>query len=278
MNKPKPLPLLVLALALAIGFSLLLSQSGGDAGGGAPTLPSAVGVEEASESGQADLPELSSGGESRDIAPLVVEDGPSHLQPEALSGLGFAGRTDNRIRGRVVDPSGSPVEGAMVSVQLGFEGGAFAFSSGERGWVETDADGQFEAERVVFDQLSVEVRATGYAKLKETVPFRGEDLGTFELEPGVIVRGVVVDAQGLPVEDAGVSFRESRSELAVMMMSGLDDPDSRSAADGSFELDTGLVGPWEIEARHKMHPAGTLEGESDRAGLHPELVTIRLPQ
>ena len=164
-----------------------------------------------------------------------------------------------------------------MSVQPGFGGGAFVFNSGERGWVETNADGQFEAERVVFDQLSVEVRATGYAKLKETVPFTGEDLGTFELEPGVIVRGVVVDAQGLPVGGAAVSFRERNSGLAMLTIDGWGEPDTKTASDGSFELATGLIGPWQIEAHHDLHPTGTVEGESDRAGLHPELVTVRLP-
>ena len=277
MNRSQLLLLLTLALAFVIGGAVYFSQGGGSGLGDSPVPP--IGLERDVElpPDEGELPGLSSRAEDRDLAPDLLGEEPSLILPEGLVEVipGEAG--GKRLRGRVVDQLGTPVSGARVRVSADF-GSDFVFSSNQRPWVETDEDGQFETEWFVSQKLSVEVLAKSFAKLKESVVFKGEDLGTFELEPGVIVRGVVIDAQGIPVEGAGVFFEERREGIGFLISVNEQEPEEHTAADGSFELGTGLVGPWVIKAKHQMHPAGTIEGESDRAGTHPDLVTIQLPR
>jgi len=276
MKKPA-LPLLFLALALVVGLPLLLTQFGAEEGD--------LGLDSSLErapSGEADadhgaLPELVSRGESRDVAPKVSGEAPAALQPDRPSDPTAADSHGRSLRGLVVNRTGAPVVGAQVSVKRDWGGGAFALETREDEWILTDSLGMFEAEWMIADKLLVQVKASGYAKLRQTLDFKGEELGTFELEDGVSIRGVVLDAQERPVGDVGVSFQDQSQFKWVIFPGGSRPPDTKTNSDGSFSLDTGAVGPWVLEAQHKMYPTASVSGLSERVGVHPEQVIIRLP-
>ncbi len=275
MKKPA-LPLLALTIALVIGLPLLLSQMGASDGTTAPALMSGGDPLEAAEPPEGELPGLDSGGGARDVAPRLDGGGPSDPGAGQLVDINTTPSERRRLRGRVVNPTGGPVVGARVSVGRDW-GGAFVFDRGATEESITNSEGYFESAWLPANKLVVGVKAAGYAPLNARVERpTGVDLGTFELEEGVTLRGVVLDAHGIPVSDVGVSFQDQDHAEWSLFLGDSSPSDTKTASDGSFSLDTVAVGPWVVEAKHTMHPTTRLSGLSERPGLHPEQVVIRL--
>src|SRR5690606_8719207 len=111
------------------------------------------------------------------------------------------------------------------------------------------------------------------------------DLGALELGPAAVVRGIVVDRSGRPVEAAAVTWADTGQDLGEWLGSAILDEDldlfaygtngvSRTAADGRFELPHVIGGAGAVVAYHREHPSARSEVVHARAGGEPVEVRI----
>ncbi|MDF1836512.1 MAG: carboxypeptidase-like regulatory domain-containing protein [Planctomycetota bacterium] len=103
--------------------------------------------------------------------------------------ISFGQRSSAQVRGRVVDPFGKAVGQAEVKVD-----GQAAF---------TDDEGYFEIYRVTAGHLLVEIKATGFARYRETLPIsRGANIPrerlTFTIEPEAHLDIALMGSVGAP--------------------------------------------------------------------------------
>jgi protocatechuate 3,4-dioxygenase beta subunit len=154
--------------------------------------------------------------------------------------------------GRVVDTREQPIAGARVVLQPvaeADESEMFMIGSFHEGGSDfegtTDATGRFEIGRLRAGRFDLIARAQGFAPMAvRGVAVQGKaasrvDLGTVVLPPGLTVEGTVVDPQGRPIAEAGVSampadFMSARAflERGEPLKTG---PDGRFAIPGLRE-------------------------------------------
>lgn len=154
-----------------------------------------------------------------------------------------------RVSGRVVAArTGAPVVGASVDVR---DGGEVDGTTGigiveSYGPVVSDAEGRFETPVLPYGQIvTVAVRARGFAWAE--VPMLVQPVaGTratmdVRLEPGGVLRGVVVDPDGEPVPAAtAFAFPEAWREVRW-------DPLVRSGNEEARRVETDAAGRFEVE-------------------------------
>ncbi|MFL6231665.1 MAG: carboxypeptidase regulatory-like domain-containing protein [Thermoanaerobaculia bacterium] len=157
-----------------------------------------------------------------------------------------AGRT---AFGVVVDAGRRPLAGAQASLQPAAAADPIAHLRASRGKPErysappTGADGRFELRDLPAGTFDLVIRGRGFAPL--TVPALAipegkgaTDLGTVALAAGAALRGLVVDAQGHPVEGAEVRAKAAQRESFPPPLSFDPGPvDAVSGADGAFVLE-----------------------------------------
>ncbi len=139
--------------------------------------------------------------------------------PSERTRLDFALDPAHRARGRVVEPTGLPVEGVYVAA-VSAGGG-----SGTRDWKSTctDADGRFVLDSLhPTHQHGLVLRATGWANLAYAFPHTEReiedlDLGTFTLQRAGSLSGVVVDEQDEIVADVEVAMRGQNADSGVLL-------------------------------------------------------------
>lgn len=119
------------------------------------------------------------------------------------------------VTGRVLDPEGLPIPGAIVGV----------VGETEDAWTETDDDGSFRVEAFEAGEISLLLRARGYLEERRSVLVPAGGLrADFTMSPGeppIEIRGLVLDEEGTPVEGALVTLESRRVH---------------SSPDGSFVL------------------------------------------
>lgn len=156
-----------------------------------------------------------------------------------------------QLTGLVLDSEGAPLANASVTIErsTGRRMGGMMLLGGPPEKVQgiTDQEGRFALNGLPRGNAEIAIARKGFARLKVPgidVPGGGEaaDLGEFRLEPGARVQGMVVDTDGLPVENAEV--RVARGGGPRMMMMGMgDEPpgiekaDAVSGPDGWFTLE-----------------------------------------
>lgn len=188
-----------------------------------------------------------------------------------------------KLVGRVIDPNGSAIDNARVSLE-GSTRPASAIMIGSRsgtqelwGWpTKTGVAGQFEllplpclpgSEYQVAPALVV--RAPGYDEysVQWSDPSDGErfDFGTITLTPRVSVQGTVSDERGAPVPGMKVSIRpETKAH------SGFADISTRTRRDGTYSLSVETAGRYWLalecgERFEKQNPRRvSLGGSSSR--------------
>jgi len=145
------------------------------------------------------------------------------------------------IGGRVVDFAGNPIVGAKVAWNQEQELGGFRLSESHdfnRIEVTTDEQGHWQINRIAADMIEGlfgTAQHTNYVGSERVVVGRDKKLETqlregtqmFQLERGVVARGVVMDASGNSISDAkvlvgGVNMSNRR--------------EGQTASDGSFVL------------------------------------------
>jgi beta-lactamase regulating signal transducer with metallopeptidase domain/uncharacterized GH25 family protein len=102
------------------------------------------------------------------------------------------------VRGQVLDPQGQPVQGVNVSM-----GRMWLDPNDPR--AKTDAKGQFVLKNCPLGQSAVTVQGESFAPQCQQVTVAKENPPlSFNLEPGAMLRGRVVDQQGKPMEGVDV--------------------------------------------------------------------------
>lgn len=167
----------------------------------------------------------------------------------------WKGEKGVRVRGRVTDGAGKPIDKATVSV-----------------WGAGDGDGNADA-KGAFDFIAqkgasmLTVYATGYIqKTSQDVPDATNgviDLGTITLKRGQKITGVLKNQAGTPMPNVWLQAMRNNNELGG----------ARSNAKGEFTFDGLEVGPYKIQS----HGAKIVAGERftlAATGNKPLAVTI----
>ncbi len=140
--------------------------------------------------------------------------------------------------GRVIDGEERPISGAEVML---LASGASAARRDDPLSVLTDERGRFDLATVAGPKVDIRAQKKGFSPLTvrsvEVPPGDGPiDLGTLILQPGVSIAGVITDADGEPIAEAGVWAAADRGRPKRRQADRLrrEDPDTVSGPDGRF--------------------------------------------
>lgn len=184
-----------------------------------------------------------------------VQPGPADRPGRATIELAIG----HRLRGRVVDERGRPLEGVRVDFDNGF--GPY----NESRPAKTDADGRF-----VFDELPSACPFTfskvGYSPLsRDNLPIDGPDVIEVRMAPAGVILGRAMDDSGRPVSSfrvrLGFSPQRRPDEPTAGLSSDLFDPGQEChAEDGRFRLSNLSVGtPLQVTVSAAGHEDATID-------------------
>ncbi|WP_337177115.1 M56 family metallopeptidase [Paludisphaera sp.] len=162
---------------------------------------------------------------------LDVEPGPADRPGRATIAL----EPGHRIRGRVVDAEGRPLEGVRVAHGDGFN------PFGDGGTGTTDADGRF-AFAELPPRCPLEFSRAGYSDLRrDDLPLDGPDVVEVRMVPAGVILGRAVDGSGQPLRAFRVRITHSplrgRDEPSPGLWSTLVEPGQEFRSDdGRFRL------------------------------------------
>lgn len=235
-------------------------------------------------------PELEAPAETaEEISPQVSRTAIS-TEEEEVAAAPKAKPKGPKLRGRVVDPNGFPITGAEVSVSsesLDRNMNLFG-AKAPATETQTRANGSFEVVRGKLTERGVRVvvKARGYLALAESrtpdVSKGDTEVGTFVLEPGVILAGTVLDADGNPVPEVKLRRttveNEGMFEGMMAFADALDETGSgRTETDekGRFELPYEPTGDYVLVAKHDSYPTARTEGTTPLAGGEDRSLVLR---
>jgi len=149
------------------------------------------------------------------------------------------------LTGKVVDPNGKGIFGAIVNVHLSASSWGVLITDWQKGGATTDAEGKFEIKAIPYGQrYSINVRADGYGQGGAEI--HSDDAVDNRLEVGPLilavanlsVSGMVVDVNDKPVAGANIS------------VGGRGQPDLQTQTDaqGKFTIDKVCAGRISINA------------------------------
>lgn len=194
-------------------------------------------------------------GAAREVIPEDIEESSS----AAATPVAY------RLRGRVVDAQGAPVEG--VRVHLGERSTRMVMSGSDPdAWqvqAVSDRNGEFDLATEQAAKYSLKLRKSGFVPFEQTVTVEDQPetrLGDVELAFAMVLEGRILDERGAGI--AGVRlYRPAEGSNIVVFGDGAQNHLTESAADGSFRLDTLAPGPWRILAEHGSHRDRVFTGE-----------------
>jgi protocatechuate 3,4-dioxygenase beta subunit len=174
------------------------------------------------------------------------------------------------LAGRVLDPAGRPLAGALVAAR-GYARVLPEVAARDDAMAETDALGRFTLGGLRGDvSHALVVRAEGCAELVRELPAQDAlepaELGDLELTRGALLAGSIADAAGAPVAGARVELR--LLDLAPPALSTPADPGARpdvgrrtlrTDAAGRFFFDELAAGRYELRVRRDRGVLATLE-------------------
>lgn len=290
----RTVPLALLAVAAAALLAIWW-MAGGDAA--PPELPGGSRNAPTPAAGSSlTTPEDSTQQPERRATGVAMQSEPSRVSVGQVGWLG-----------RVVDPDGSPIAGALVactaraeldeSEMLQLLGEGDLREAAERiraSTVRTEttsaADGRFKLVPPESQApLRIEVRARGFQRLEHRATRPGDqdvDLGTWTLQPAGIVAGRVVDPSGTGIAGARVALRPGQTpawldNIGVDEIESLEPDRARTAttdASGHFELAHAQPGTWRLRATHRDHPPAGIDELVVEAGERvQDLVLVMQP-
>jgi beta-lactamase regulating signal transducer with metallopeptidase domain len=184
--------------------------------------------------------------------------------------LGFAAAVADgvpTISGRITDQAGKPIADALVRVVTPATDMRFVDEEME-GMYEgrTDKDGRYEIKLEGIEEpttVSVDALAPGYQRLSSQLQMYRErvvrDVGpgenadaSFTMEPGLYVKGIVVDEAGQPIANVRVGANTNRYGLIdgmerIVSSGGVER--TRGREDGTFEVFNFLVEPLAMDGQ-----------------------------
>jgi protocatechuate 3,4-dioxygenase beta subunit len=272
--QPKATLLLGLALALAAGTAIFFVL---DRPGAAPRSSASASAARPGQSGEgppADLAAAQSIVETDAGAGRVAASTARSvaLGKEAVRAAAGEVRAD-ALYGRVLGGFGAPVAGAEVEIEgIGdtADGLLQVLGGSTDQETVTGPDGTFRTGWPArWEEVNVKIKARGYLPFEQPqdlLDVEGDqNLGVFELSPGVVLGGRVVDAAGQPIPGAEVRRVEESQELNFGMRfnrEGVIETD----ADGRFLLPNEEPGPYVLLVEHPSYPHGRFTGDTPPAG------------
>ncbi len=193
--------------------------------------------------------------------------------------------------GRVVDPSGAPVQGVLAAAIASSGWGAVQSTD----WLSsrTDISGRFNIENLTAElRHALLVAMPGFATSVYDFPVEEGsivdlDLGTFVLGPALLLAGRVEDESGKGIADAEVTLEGANGDRSRLLDPRADDEkiaehytDSRSTRSdeqGRFSFGDLPAGSYALEARKRGQPQSAPLVVALVAGEQHEDVRILLP-
>jgi hypothetical protein len=224
-----------------------------------------------------DLVEAQAGGDGRFVlgptpqGDLVLQASAAGLAPREVE-TAFESRTRGTDLGDVVLESGPVVRGVVQDRQgAGIPGATLrVFTRGPTPPVEADTNelGAFVLAGLPAGTVDVQVRAPGYASVRQTVAVGSENV-VITLDTGGTVTGAVVDGKGQPV--SGAMVRAAPEGEADSWAAGL-----ASDGDGRFTLYDVRPGRYVVDARAAGYAPGNVSGVRVSAGQSTDVGTLKL--
>lgn len=290
MNRNIQLAGLLLALVLG-GF--LISRSSDPAGLSEPQA--ALEIDSEAQVAKVGGDELAApeSADPRDERRSAMPETVAAAAPVAKKSDSSTSRDDGApaLHGIVVDELGRSISGAEVAVTGKISAGSI-IDLGELALSETtttDTHGRFRIPRGYWPKMEVKVnlKARGHLLNESTSTpssVTGDgDLGTFELEQGVILGGVVTDSTGQAVAGAsiwrtnpggGAGFPQIFAMANKLGRFG--EAATESDEQGRFELPHEMPGAYVIHVDHEEHPRGEFTGTSPGAGMQDTNLRLQL--
>jgi len=195
---------------------------------------------------------------------LAAYGDPDATGRSRLAAPAAAPKRPPRLRGMVVSGEEGPIEGAQVLVRAGGR------VLGED--VAEDTGGFELVLSAVAKEAEIEVRARGHAPLALHVENLrdGENrhLGNLVVERGVVLEGLVVDADDAPVPDADVQLRDKDTGPGSNRFVQR----TRSDAQGRFRFPAAPPGGVHLVATAAGHGAGDADATATQGGGEVRLV------
>ena len=176
-----------------------------------------------------------------------------------------------RIRAQVVDPEGEPAAGCWITVERA--------DSEESGWGRvaengtSDGEGLYRSRGLKPGRYTLRVNRLEFAQyMSPVIELReGEekDLGTIRMQVGVVLKGVIQDDAGSPVEKATVSLRDLQGNPIQMFSM------ATSGSDGSYQLHGVEAGRYIAHVQAKGHAPYDKQVELGDAGGSLDAVLTR---
>lgn len=119
---------------------------------------------------------------------------------------------------------------------------------------EVGDDGEVEVAALPPDTYEISVSCAGYVPQPKYPDIVIADAAvvdqSWEVEAGIVLRGIVVDHEGKPIADASVSARPSNNNTRGQQTFGWGE---RTDDQGKFEMDGLVAGDYSVEANHEDH-------------------------
>ena len=186
------------------------------------------------------------------------------------------------VSGQVIDPSGVPVAGARVAESTGRTGRSqVMFGGGDRGGVETDAEGRFQLEDLAVGGHSLVAHSAGWAPSAsfavDLMPAQALADVVLELRVGGRIVGEVFDESGAPIPGRRVSYGNNPLQIGF---GGGDAASATTDSAGHFVLEHVEPGAWSVTASPGQNELlDTLAGATDESaflGIFSQMLTVKV--
>ena len=189
---------------------------------------------------------------------VTVEEGKATAEIEVAMDRGV------KVTGKVTGPDGAAV--SSVSVRADMASGRVVRMPGAMNMVVTDASGEFTLETQEPGERRFIFNRTGYVSTNKTVTLAGTEMRVdAQLSTGIRVSGVVVQENGTPVAEAGVSAFSAADPGGAS---------TRADQNGAFQMEGLAPGRYTFRAFKQGFPSAELKDTDITTGA-PVRIVVR---